>query len=377
MKVLFISHDAVAYGAPKSMINIIDGLQQDINFVVLLPYKGNIISELEKRDIRYYTSRYFWDVYSLESLKDFILLPIRMTRHYFAIFKTIKLIGNLHKIHNFDVIHSNSGVIRIGFFAAKFLKIPHLWHIREFQTKDYDLNILYGRKYLIKLFKRSEKIICVSESIKKYFELKNASVIYNGVMPRSLDDINLEKENYFIFAGSLLLKKGVYDVLSAFITFSKTNRDIKLLICGTGSDENIAMITNMIKDSGLEKRIKLLGYRSDVIELLKAAKACVVASHNEAFGRITAEAMLVGCPVIGKASEGTLEILQNETYGLLYKSEEELVDCMTFMGSYGNIRSIKSKIIAAKKKADIAFTQEQLCENIKVIYKNLLKNQSS
>ncbi|WP_312765415.1 glycosyltransferase [Epilithonimonas sp.] len=377
MNVLFISHDAVAYGAPKSMVNIIDGLQQDINFVVLLPYKGNIISELEKRDIKYYTSRYFWDVYSLDSLKDFIMLPIRLMRHYFSFFKTIKLISKLHKIHKFDVIHSNSGVIRIGFFAAKFLKIPHLWHIREFQTKDYNLNILYGRKYFIKLLKRSEKIICVSESIQKYFELKNASVIYNGVMPRSLDEINLEKENYFIFAASLLPKKGVYDVLSAFISFSKTNKDIELVICGTGNDENTTKIKNIIKDAGLEKRIKLLGYRSDVLELLKKAKACIVASHHEAFGRITAEAMLVGCPVIGKASEGTLEILQNDTYSLLYNTEEELTDCMTFMGSSRNTDAIKSKIIEAKKRADIAFTQEQLCENIQVLYKNLLKNHIS
>ena len=40
-----------------------------------------------------------------------------------------------------------------------------------------------------------------------------------------------------------------------------------------------------------------------------------MASYNEAFSRINAEAMFMPCPVIGKPSEGTLELIQSEKFG--------------------------------------------------------------
>ena len=368
LKVLFISHDAVPYGAPKSMVNIIDGLQQQVCFVVLLPYEGGIKTELEIRGIKNYVSRYFWDVYSFSNFKDFMFLPVRLTRHYLAHFKTLQLIKNLHKTHNFDIIHSNSGVVRVGFFAAKILKIPHIWHVREFQTKDYNLNILFGRKYFIKLLNKTEKTICVSQSIQKYFEIQDGNVIYNGVMPKSVNEITFEKENYFVFAASLIPQKGVFDVLEAFVKFSHINKTTRLFICGTGNEENIKKINKIIDNAGLQDRVKLLGYRNDILQLLKEAKACIVPSHYEAFGRITAEAMLLGCPVIGKASEGTLEIIQDSRYGSLYNSKEELVNAMIFQGEPSNNAIISKMINAAKIRADKLFTQEQLCSNILEVY---------
>lgn len=371
LKVLFISHDAVPYGAPKSMVNIIDGLQQQVYFVVLLPYEGGIKTELETRGIKNYVSRYFWDVYSFSNFKDFMLLPVRLTRHYLAHFKTLQFIKNLHKTHNFDIIHSNSGVVRVGFFAAKILKIPHIWHVREFQTKDYNLNILFGRKYFIKLLKKTDKTIFVSQSIQKYFKIQDGNVIYNGVMPKPVNQITFEKENYFIFAASLIPQKGVYDVLEAFVLFSKINNTTKLLICGTGNEENIKKIKKIIDDFGLQDRVKLLGYRNDILQLLKAAKACIIPSHYEAFGRITAEAMLLGCPVIGKASEGTLELIQDSRFGSLYNSKEELVHAMIFQGEPSNNAIISKMINAAKIRADKLFTQEQLCSNILEVYQSV------
>ena len=371
--VLFISHDAVPYGAPKSMVNIIDGLREKVNFIVLTPYIGGVVTELEKRGIKNYISRYFWDVYDLNSFKDLLMLPLRLFRQYISLFKTLLLIKKLHKKHQFDIIHSNSGVIRVGFYAAKFFKIPHIWHIREFQTKDYSLNILYGRKHFVKLLNNSEQAICVSESVKEYFELKNAVVIYNGVMPKPTNEIIFEKEDYFIFAASLIPEKGIYDVLSAFIKFSKNNSSTVLVICGIGNDENNKKIKNIINEAGLNQRIQLLGYRTDILELLKKAKACIMSSYHEAFGRITAEAMLMGCPVIGKACEGTLEIIKEDRYGWLYSNEEELVNAMTFISEPINKEPIHLKIIEAKKRADSLFTQEKLCGKILNLYETIKK----
>ena len=371
--ILFISHDSVPYGAPKSMLNIIDGLKDDVNFIVLLPYHGSIVDDLEKNKIKWYISRYYWDIYSLSSFKDFLLFPYRFIRHYVTRLQTIWLIVKLHQIRKFDAIHSNSGVIRVGFYAAKLLKIPHIWHVREFQTIDYSLNILFGKKHLIKLFKKSDITICVSQSVKRFFQLDESVVIYNGVLSTTDDSLLFEKDDCFIFAGSLLPSKGIYDVLSAFISFSKQNNTTVLKICGTGNEQNTKRIEAIIQEANLQHRIQLLGYRNDIVNLLKKARGCIVASHNEAFGRITAEAMLIGCPIIGKATEGTLELIQSATNGFLFTNETELLNALLFLSNVENKEKITEKIISSKLRAELLFTQEILCEKMLEIYTTLKK----
>jgi glycosyltransferase involved in cell wall biosynthesis len=236
---------------------------------------------------------------------------------------------------------------------------------------DYNLNILFGKNYLKNLFKKSDISICVSESIKQYFELKKSYVIYNGVLPMTDCEILFDKDDYFLFAGSLFPEKGIYQLLKAYVEFSKINLTTSLNICGTGNDENINRIKRIINQAGLKDRIKLLGYRNDVTKLLKKAKACIVASHYEAFGRITAEAMLLGCPVIGKASEGTLEIIKDERFGLLFNTEEELKNAMIYITEPANREKISMMINFSKERADLLFTQEELCKNILELYGNL------
>lgn len=55
----------------------------------------------------------------------------------------------------------------------------------------------------------------------------------------------------------------------------------------------------------------------------------LVCSKVEAMGRVTAEAMAAGKPVISYTNEGALELIEHEVKGLLYSSgAEELANCM-------------------------------------------------
>lgn len=370
--VLFISQDAVLYGAPKSMLNIIDGLKDKVNFTILVPYEGDLVEELKKRNVRVIISRYYFEEYFLDSYKDYILFPYRMLRHYKSIFKTYKLVKIIHKKEAFHSIHSNSGVIRLGLYFSKWLKIPHVWHLREFQKEDYKINILYGLSYFKKVIKKSDKIICVSNAIRNHFELDTtANVIYNGVLQMKERKLDYAKDNYFIYASSLSVEKGIFDVLKAFNIFTKTNTTIELLICGTGNQELTNAITQYINENNLSIRIKLLGYRTDVLSLLTKAKACIMASHSEAFGRTTAEAMFMGCPIIGKATAGTLEIIESDKYGFLYNTIDELVFCMQEVTNQNSIKDINTIIDNAQERAIQLFSQEQLCDKVFAVYKQL------
>ena len=219
---------------------------------------------------------------------------------------------------------------------------------------------------------KSEKTICVSNAIKNYFELEgNSTVVYNGVMPIPNKKIIFEKDNYFIFASNLSVKKGIFDVLSAFKAFTQNDVSTELLICGTGGPEITKSIQKYIEVENLSSKVKLLGYRNDVLILLRHAKACFMASHNEAFGRTTAEAMFMGCPVIGKSSGGTLEIIQTEKFGFLYNTINEMSNCMEEVVDIENTDMVNNIIDSAFERAVQLYSQEQLCIKVLEVYETL------
>jgi glycosyltransferase involved in cell wall biosynthesis len=71
-------------------------------------------------------------------------------------------------------------------------------------------------------------------------------------------------------------------------------------------------------DLGLGGRVHFLGNRDDVPEILAALDVLVhVPSAPEPFGRVVAEAMAVGKPVIAARAGGLPEIVEDEVTGLL------------------------------------------------------------
>jgi glycosyltransferase involved in cell wall biosynthesis len=76
-------------------------------------------------------------------------------------------------------------------------------------------------------------------------------------------------------------------------------------------------------DPDFARRVRFLGYRSDVPELLRAADAFVLPSHREGMPRSIVEAMLTGLPVIATDIRGSREeVLDGET-GLLVPVRDE------------------------------------------------------
>jgi glycosyltransferase involved in cell wall biosynthesis len=70
-------------------------------------------------------------------------------------------------------------------------------------------------------------------------------------------------------------------------------------------------------DPVLKSRIRLLGYRSDVPELLRAADIFTLPSHREGMPRSIVEAMLTGLPVVATDIRGSREEVNDGNTGLL------------------------------------------------------------
>ena len=73
-----------------------------------------------------------------------------------------------------------------------------------------------------------------------------------------------------------------------------------------------------VKKNQLNDTIKFLGFRNDLDEIRKNINIYLMCSQNEAFGRVTIEAMMAKNLVIGANTGGTIELISNGFNGFLY-----------------------------------------------------------
>lgn len=178
-----------------------------------------------------------------------------------------------------------------------------------------------------------------------------------GVKIDEIRDMNVNRElkrkeldipqNSFVFisVGELIKRKNHEEEIRAFHELKNDN--CMLLIAGSGVQKEY--LENIIRELG-EKRVKLLGFRSDVSAILHCADAFVFASRQEGLGLVGIEAMAAGLPLITTDIRGICEYSKDNITGFTYQS-----------GDIKGLTSAMEKII----KTDSA-TRERFSEHNKL-----------
>ena len=377
MKVLYIAHSSGLQGAGFALINIIRGIKDTgIQPILLLPSYGPISIEAEKMGVKCYYKSCRNSTYPNSSgIINILLFLFRLliicTTNYLAQRNLEKVI----KIEKPDIIHTNTGVIRFGAKIARKYNIPHVWHIREYQTLDFAWKPIGGINRQRNLYKDPNSCcIAITQDVFNYFELNQSKdvVIYDGVFSRNVILPSPIKYNYFLFVGCLKETKGILDLIDAFeLIANKISTDTELWLAGV--DE--INIQNRISSSQFSNRIKYLGFRKDIYQLMANALALIVPSRFEGFGFITTEAMLNRCLVIGRNTGGTKEQFDNglnftgDEIGLRFTNNKELSilmrDVSCFYERYYEI------IERGYETVNALYTIENNLNHINRIYKSL------
>ena len=370
MKIAFLLNDAGLYGANLSLSNMIKSYDFK-DCLVLSPSKGPFLLVLNEMGISYKVVPFKFNmaVYNRNFI-SYILYPIRFCYYWILNKYSYPLISKIIEENDIDVIHSNNSWISIGFEIAKQKRIKHVWHLREMSDLHFYMRSFKPFEKLCEDFNNSDSVMCVSEAVKRHFYIRNkkAVVLYDAVDSiRNVQDVHYEKKNYFLYCGSLSEKKGVLDAISSFSKVS-LNRDIRLYIAGTGSSRFVRKMKLLIEKEGIEGKVVLLGYRADAKELMRKAVALLMCSWHEAYGRVTVEAMMNDCVVIGRNSGGTSELIEHGETGFLFDSNNELEALME------KVLDMDTTVIryTAREKAIHSFTEEVYGEQLKKVYDNLL-----
>lgn len=124
------------------------------------------------------------------------------------------------------------------------------------------------------------------------------------------------------------------------------NDNIYYVIAGRGNRHDYLL--NLISELGLESRVKLLGYRTDVLEVYKAADVFIHPSFREGLPVSVMEAMVCGLPVIASSIRGNVDLIDNNG-GKLFNpysiqdcriAIQETIDSeLVEMGEYNKIKA--------------------------------------
>ena len=331
-KILYIVHSSKMGGATISFLNMLCGMKMaGYEPVIVYPdYNETFISILKQNDLEHIRMDLTPLILNTSSLKNKILYFYHFATLTIRLKKTTKSFERLVRKVKPDLIHTNTGIIHEGFFAAKKLGIPHVWHLREYQDLDFGWTIYPSKKKFINALSASN-VIAISHGIFNHFKLSTAKdrVIYNGILSKTEITYNPKKQKYFLCASRVVASKGHEDVVKAFASFSKYHPDYRLVILGDGHKKFIDHLHKLAEKLGCKELIKFEGYKTvpETVKCMQNAKALIVASKFEGFGRMTAEAAFAGRFVLGRDTGGTKEIIEY-TNGILFHDTNGLIRAM-------------------------------------------------
>lgn len=382
MKLLFFFHETGLHnGAWKSAHNLLLGLREKgVDILVVTPDKHELYNTLIDEGFKVKAIKIVWNNNEIKKSWKYRIarVPYNLRRKVLSIVWWLRVLLIVKRFDP-DVIHTNSSVFYLSYDIAKFLKIPHVWHIREYGDKDFNIDT----KPVVHRFNDNySSYICIARDLEKHRCLnrtKKSHVVYNGILNENEILYKPDKSNYFLYVGSLCEGKGIKDVIDAWLLFCNKYKNYYSLKIAGGHKSEILYYKDYVskKSAGLSEKIEFLGKRDDVYDLMSEAKAVIMASYNEAFGRVTAEAMFCGALVIGRDAAGTKEQFDNgvkitgSEIGLRYTDKKGLLECI-YTVMFMEQKEYDSYIARAQMTVKKLYTNEVYVTNVYNIYKSII-----
>lgn len=122
-------------------------------------------------------------------------------------------------------------------------------------------------------------------------------------------------ERLIVCAARLEAEKDVITLIDAMARVRATCPEAICAIAGDGSQRD--RLKSRVRELALERNVRLLGFRTDVLGIIAATDLLVLPSLAEPFGLVILEAMALGKPVIATAAGGPPDIVAAGETGLL------------------------------------------------------------
>ncbi len=301
----------------------------------------------------------------------------------------LPLINNVAKIaRDYDLIYANTQkALVIGAIASFLSWRPLVYHLHDILSPEHFSKT--NRTIAITLANCFAKLIIANSQASKnaFIEASGRAdiveVIYNGfdstsyqVNETQIKQVRqeLELEDKFVIGHFSRLSpwKGQHILIEAI---AQSPSQVVAILVGDalfGEQEYVKQLHEQVEKLQLQNRIKFLGFRSDIPQLMSA---CDLVAHTsiaaEPFGRVIVEAMLCGKPVVAANAGGAVEIVENNINGYLVTPGEpqELAQIITTCVKEPSKTATlaENALRSARSKFDVEIINQQIAQALSKI----------
>ena len=383
MKILFLDHSGVLGGAELFLLDI--ARQYQDSCLVGLMAEGSFKTRLEQEHI---------PVRVLGQQAIAVNRDSSIWQSFMSLRQIVPLIAEVATLsREYDVICTNTAkALVVGAIASLFSRRPLVHFLHDILTVEHFSQI--NVRLVPGLTNRfAARVIANSEATRTAFvaaggNAKLTEVIYNGFVPERFQALPASKvqlrqelglEGRFVVGNFSRLSpwKGQHVLLEAL---AHCPDNVTALFVGDalfGEDEYVDRLHQQVTELGLHDRVKFLGFRADVSELMGV---CDLIAHTstspEPFGRVIVEAMLCQRPVVATAAGGVVELIEPGVTGWLVPAH----DAMQLSEVINECRSHPDQAAAIAQRAQHFASQtfhlDTTCQKVTQLLKGVVANQA-
>lgn len=264
----------------------------------------------------------------------------------------------LYTAHGFHFSDSSHGLRNFVYYALELIAARWTNALIVINSEDY----LHGQRLG---FKTSENLFLVpgvGVDLKKY----DAPTIDRSLFKRSLE---LPEGSIIVTCvAELTREKNQLQLLEAWKIVADRVPRVYLLLVGNGSYR--AKIEHKLYSQGIP-RVRLLGYRRDIANILAATDLFVLPSRREGLPRSILEAMAAGVSIVATSVRGNRDLVKEGLNGLLVSPNDvdALADALI---SLALDKSTRQRMGANSRIAVAKYSIEVVIERMSQIYSRLL-----
>lgn len=351
MKILAVTlYGSLKGGANRSFFMVVNELKNKYGHDVVVAAGDGVLREkCAEKNIRFQAVKFpkIITVFTggIKDVAKKAIVALKSLQVYLKVLFSI----NKYRKEKFDLVYINGTEAVFGWYIAKLLKIPFVWHIRGLLRKG-DCFVSGQTK---KLNDKNGKLIVISnamlKSIPELFAVDKSQVVlvHNGIDWEDNNFISSQKrENgiHCVICGRIIRAKGHMEAVEA-LNILKNNgiNNVYIHVAGDicdGNSEYLELVKSKIDEYQLNDRVIFEGQVEDMFSFRQNMNIELMCSECEPFGRVTLEGMHCGLVVIGANTGGTIDIIQDGINGLLYQQ--------------GNAHDLAQKIMTVIENEDLS-----------------------
>jgi len=290
-------------------------------------------SELERARVRdategaaLFTELYFWNRKLRADLWKRPLLEARQLLRTGALIASTARVAAFARRHDVELVHTSTLTTPEGALAARWLGLPHVWHVRELIGPGHPFRLPIEGPLLGRLLERvAARLIANSnasaDALRPWLpEPSRLDVVPNGVDLAGFQAGARAGASTVVvgMVGNLTSRTKKHHLLIEAAARLPRELAVEVRIYGhdAAGDAYAAGLRAQVSQAGLGGRVHFAGF-SDPARIMAELDLLVHPADNESFGRVVIEAMAAGLPVVGVRGGGVGEIVVHGETGLL------------------------------------------------------------